>query len=302
VIDLNQVLTGIEKMLQRLIGEDIELTVQLDSSIGAVKADPGQLEQVILNLAVNARDAMPRGGRLTIETASVLLDENYADDHVEVSPGRHVMMAFSDTGVGMDKESVSRIFEPFFTTKAKGKGTGLGLSTVYGIIKQSGGHIFVYSEPGHGSTFKIYIPVHDQEVHRLDEMDSHQAPGRGTETILVVEDDDSVRRLTGQILGHFGYQVLEADSGDEALEICDRHSGPIHMLITDVVMPKISGRQVAEMVRQRLPEVKVVFISGYTDNAIAHHGVLDEGINFVSKPFSAESLARKVRQVLDRQD
>ena len=302
VLDLNAVVTEVEKLLRRLIGEDIELAAVLDLALGRVKADPGQMEQIILNLAVNARDAMPRGGRLTLKTANVTLDQAYAyaRQHVGAAPGPYVLLAVSDTGIGMDAETRSHIFEPFFTTKGAGKGTGLGLSTVYGIVKQSGGTLWVESAPGRGTTFEIYLPL-VEEVAAGGEL--HPAlpaptPG-GTETILVVEDEMSVRKLAAEFLGSNGYTVLEAQDGGEALQVCEEHRAPIHLLLTDVVMPGMSGWELAERLAGARPEMKVTYMSGYTDDAIVQHGVLEEGTAFLQKPFSLDALARTVREVLE---
>ncbi|MDQ3819185.1 MAG: response regulator [Acidobacteriota bacterium] len=299
VLNLNDTVANMDKMLQRLIGEDIHLVTILDHKLDKVKTDPGQIEQVIMNLAVNARDAMPKGGKLTIETKNVYLDEAYARRHVTVKPGAHVMLAVSDTGTGMDAEIQARIFEPFFTTKEQGKGTGLGLSMVYGIVKQSGGNIWVYSEPGHGTTFKIYLPVVEEAGDRKEL--SLDAPGiaRGTETILLGEDDEAGRVLLQDILETEGYTILEARNGSEALQMCERHKGEINLLMTDVVMPGMSGRQLVERLTEKYGDVKVLYMSGYTDNAIVHHGVLDPGVAFLQKPFTPEAVARKVREVLD---
>ncbi len=301
VLDLNSVVSGLENMLRRLIGEDVDLRTVLKPELGSVKADPGQIEQVIMNLAVNARDAMPRGGKLTIETGNVFLDEEYARRHVAVSSGQYVMLAVSDTGTGMDEETQARIFEPFFTTKELGKGTGLGLSTVYGIVKQSGGSIWVYSEPGRGTTFKVYLPLvgeGGQEYRRRDEVEEAV---RGTETVLLAEDEEVVLRLAREVLETYGYRVLEAANGGAALLICERHEEPIHLLITDVVMPEMSGRELADRLASLRPDMKVLYMSGYTDNAIVHQGVLDEEANFIQKPFAPRLLARKVREVLDEE-
>jgi len=297
VLDLNTVVSGITTMLQRLIGEDIELVFRAGSGLGRVKADPGQIEQVIANLVVNARDALPDGGHLTIETANVELGEHYARQHVGVQAGSYVMLGVSDTGTGMDRETQARIFEPFFTTKEPGKGTGLGLSTVYGIVKQSGGNIWVYSEPGTGTTFKVYLPlVHDAE----DTAELAQVrPGRGTETILVVEDEDDVRALACEVLATYGYEVLQARMPAEALLIAERHPGPVQLLLTDVVMPGMSGRMLAERLAPLRPEMKILYMSGYTDDAIVHHGTLDAGTPFIQKPFLPDALAGSVRRVLD---
>jgi PAS domain S-box-containing protein len=301
VLDLNALLRNLQKMLHRVIGEDIELVTRLADDLGRVKVDPGQIEQVIMNLAVNARDAMIEGGKLTIETANVELDEEYARRHVAVTPGRYVMLAVSDTGVGITPEVRERIFEPFFTTKKGGEGTGLGLSTVYGIVKQSGGNIWVYSEPEKGTTFKIYLPLVNEPLEEKKERVVKEASPRGNETILVVEDDEVVRKLAVRILREQGHRVLEASQGVDAFLICEEHKGPIHLLVTDVVMPKMSGRELAERITSIRQEVKVLYMSGYPDDTIAHHGILNEGTNYIQKPFTVEELARKVREVLDKQ-
>jgi PAS domain S-box-containing protein len=300
VLDLNSIVRDVDEMLLRIIGEDIELVTLLAGDLGRVKTDRGEIEQVIMNLAVNARDAMPDGGKLTIETANAELDEAFARAHVAVTPGRYVMFSVSDTGVGMTPEIKERVFEPFFTTKEKGKGTGLGLSTVYGIVKQSGGNIWVYSEPGKGSTFKIYLPRVDEPLEEVVERVVAGEFPRGTETILVVEDEDEVREVAVRILSGQGYKVLEASQGLDAFLICTEHDGPIHLLLTDVVMPKMSGRELAETLMSIRPGIKVLYMSGYTDNAIVHHGVLETGVDFIQKPFAVDALARKVRDVLDK--
>jgi len=300
VLDLNTLLKDLDKMLRRVIGEDIELITLLTEDLGRVKVDPGQIEQVVMNLVVNARDAMPSGGKLFIETANIELDEAYARAHVAVTPGRFVMISVSDTGVGMTPEVRDRVFEPFFTTKEKGKGTGLGLSTVYGIVKQSGGNIWVYSEPGQGTTLKIYLPLVDEPIEELREKVRIEEIPRGHEIILIVEDDEAVRKLAVQILEKQGYNALQAHQGDEALKICQHHKDRIHLILTDVVMPEMSGRQLVDSLKQVRQDFKVLYTSGYTDNAIAHHGVLEKGVNFIQKPFTFEGLARKVREVLDK--
>ena len=300
VLDLNAHVSDMDKMLRRMIGENIELMTLLAKDLGRTKADPGQIEQVILNLAVNARDAMLNGGKLTIETANIELDENYARFHIGVTPGHYVMLSVSDTGVGIAREVKERIFEPFFTTKEKGKGTGLGLSTVFGIIQQSGGNIWVYSEPGLGTTFKIYLPRIEEDTESLKPSAVSTKSLQGSETILLVEDEEIVRKLACTILQKNGYKVLEAPNGEEALRIVQGQNGnPIHLLVTDVVMPGISGRQLADRLERLRPGTKVLFMSGYTDDAIVHHGVLDPGIAYIQKPFTPDALASKVRDILD---
>jgi PAS domain S-box-containing protein len=300
VVDLNAVVTENLKMLTRLIGEDIDLVMAPGSDIGAVKADPGQIEQVIMNLAVNARDAMPRGGKLTIETANVTLDDNYARFHAPVQPGDYVMLAISDTGMGMDTDTQTHIFEPFFTTKGT-KGTGLGLSTVYGIIKQSGGYVWVYSEPGKGTTFKIYLPRISATGEAIEvEVPTESAhPHHGGETILLVEDEPNLRGLTEQYLRKQRYTVLEAADGASAIQVSNAYPGPIHLLLTDVIMPGMNGRELAQRISSLRSETKVLYMSGYTENAIGHNGMLDEGITLLQKPFTLPALKAKVREVLD---
>ncbi len=302
VIDLNNLLLEMDKMLHRIIGEDIELVSVLAEDLGRVQVDPGQVEQVIINLALNARDAMPRGGKLTIETAKVDLDEAYVNGHVGVKPGRYVRIAVSDTGVGMTTEVREKIFEPFFTTKEKGKGTGLGLSTVYGIVKQSGGNIWVYSEPGKGATFKVYLPQVEEPLEEEKEKArrlERELP-HGGETVLVAEDDGDVRSLVVQILKKQGYKVLDAANGEEAFTICEKHEGSIDLLVTDVVMPVMSGRELTDRLLLLHPKIKVLYMSGYTDDTVVRHGVLEEGVNFFQKPFSMEALVLKLREVLDK--
>jgi PAS domain S-box-containing protein len=298
VLDLNEVVQGSEQMLRRLLGEDIELVMRYESSFSLVRVDPGQIDQVVMNLCLNARDAMLDGGKLTIETKDVVLDEAYVSEHFDVTAGPYVMLAVSDTGVGMDQETQSRIFEPFFTTKGPGKGTGLGLSTVFGIVRQSNGHIWVYSEPGKGSSFKIYLPrAAGQEI----DLEEFVVPMTldGTETILLVEDQDEVRRVAQEILVRHGYHVIAAQNAGEALLGCERHPRTIHLLLTDVIMPQMSGRELAERLATIRPEMRVLYMSGYTDNAIVYHGILDSGLPYVQKPLVPESLARRVREVLD---
>jgi len=299
VLDLNQVVANMEKMLHRLIGEDVELVTTLASNLGHVKADPGQIEQVIVNLAVNSRDAMPKGGKLILETANVELDENHAARHEPAQPGCYVMLAVTDSGCGMDEVTMSRLFEPFFTTKEVGKGTGLGLATVYGIVKQSGGYIRAYSEVGHGTTFKVYLPKEEVVAKPVEMEDIPLYPSEGEETVLVVEDERIVRELIREILSWQGYEVLVASRGAEALEVSERQKGPIHLLITDVVMPGMTGPELARRLTARRPATKVLFMSGYTDDSILHHGVLEPGTEFLQKPFTAESLGAKVRHILD---
>ena len=298
VLDLNAVVSNLEKMLRRLIGEDVHLHTQLQSGLGRIKADPGQIEQVVMNLAVNARDAMPMGGHLTLETTNVELDEEYVRTHPTVTPGPHVMLAVSDTGVGMTAETLSRIFEPFFTTKGQGKGTGLGLSTVYGIVKQSEGSIGVYSEPDHGTVFKIYFPMVDEGFDSMETEKVNPESMSGTETILMVEDEEGVRSLVNLALLSGGYKVLKADDGEAALAICSSHEGPIHLLLTDVVMPQMSGPEVAGKVAALRPGIKVLFMSGYTDDAVVRHGVLTQEMPFIQKPFTPFALRKKIREIL----
>jgi two-component system cell cycle sensor histidine kinase/response regulator CckA len=299
ILGLNSVVANMEEMVRRLIGEHIELRTALAADLGNVRADPGQIEQVIMNLVVNARDAMPHGGNLIIETKDVMLGEGYTKQHISVRPGPYVMIAISDTGDGMDQETQAHIFEPFFTTKESGKGTGLGLSTVYGIVKQSGGNVWVYSEVGRGTTFKIYLPLVEEKAEayqskpRVDEMLF------GRETVLVAEDDERVRELVCQVLTVYGYQVLQAPDGAAALDLANRHLGKIDLLLTDVVMARMSGRELAEQLEQVRPGVPVLYMSGYTDESIVHHGVLVPETPFLQKPFAPDALARKVKQVLE---
>jgi two-component system, cell cycle sensor histidine kinase and response regulator CckA len=299
VVDLNEVVARLEKMLRRIIGEDVELVTAPQAGLGKVLADAAQMEQVIMNLAVNARDAMPGGGRLTIETLNVELDSWYAETHVGVQEGEYVMLAVSDTGKGVPPEARVRLFEPFFTTKERGKGTGLGLSTVYGIVKQSGGHIWVYSEAGHGATFKVYLPRVTEEQPVQEPVRETAALERGAETILLVEDEIGVRALVREVLRQTGYTVLEATDVDDALRICREYAGHIHLLLTDVVMPIMSGRELAERAASIRPELKVLYMSGYTDSVVLHHGVTSRDTQFLQKPFTPKTLASKVRAAID---
>jgi PAS domain S-box-containing protein len=298
MLDLNQVLLDMDKMLRRIIGEDIDLVSLPARRLGRIQADPSHLDQVIMNLVINARDAMPTGGKLTIETANVDLDAEYAREHLGTKPGPYVMLAVTDTGHGMDDATRARVFEPFFTTKETGKGTGLGLSTVFGIVQQAGGSVWVYSELGRGTTFKLYFP------HLADEAESPQpAPScrllGGTETILLVEDQERVRAVAYAILRRSGYRVIVAQSAGDALVVCEQHPGKIDLLLTDVVMPQLSGTELAKRVAQMRPETKVLYTSGYTDDSVVRHGVLDGEVAFLQKPFTPESLAGRVREVLD---
>jgi two-component system, cell cycle sensor histidine kinase and response regulator CckA len=301
VLDLNAVAADTEAMLRRVIGEDVRLATVPGPGLWPVRADPGQVEQVLLNLAVNARDAMPTGGRLTIETRNVELDDEYALAHAGAHPGPHVLLAVSDTGCGMTDEVKARIFEPFFTTKGPGRGTGLGLATVYGIVTQSGGHLGVDSEAGAGTTFRVYLPRAEGPVGEPKAGSGAPAPRRGAETVLLVEDDPAVRALNRHVLAGCGYTVVEAGDGDEAWRAAVRHAGgPIHLLVTDVVMPGQGGRALAERLLERHPGLKVLYVSGYTDDAVVRHGVLREAMNFLQKPFTPTALAHRVREVLDR--
>ena len=301
VLDLNSEVAQDKNMLFHLLGEDIELSTSLDPHLGQVKADPAQVDQMIINLCVNARDAMPRGGKLTIETANVDLDDGYAQAHHDVKPGPYVMLAVTDTGCGMTEEIRARIFEPFFTTKEKGKGTGLGLAMVHGFVKQSSGHVAVYSEPGVGTTFKIYLPRIDSVLPTQLPFHGEIPVPKGTGTILLVEDDDGVRSVACQILQSCGYKVLVAPHGEEGIRLAETHGEPIDLLISDVVMPQISGKQVAERVQTLRPDTKVLFCSGYTDDAVIRHGIIEEKTNFLQKPYSPTSLANKVQEILAKQ-
>ena len=300
ILDLNGLVENLDNFLRRLIGEDIDLRVRSSPDLWLVSADNGQLEQVVMNLAVNSRDAMPTGGKLTIETANVVLDDSYARDHLTVTPGEYVMLAVSDSGAGMNEETRARVFEPFFTTKAVSKGTGLGLSTVYGIVKQSGGSIWVYSEPGKGTTFKIYLPRAASATDAFRPVRAESGDLRGTETVLLVEDEDPVRSLAAKVLRGLGYQVLEAKLGRQALEVSLAHTGHIDLLLTDVVMPEYSGSELARKLAESRSTMRVLYMSGYTDEAIIHHGVLAASIAYLQKPFTPDVLAAKVREVLTK--
>ena len=301
VLDLNATVSDIEKMLRRLISEDIELTTLLSPNLGRVKADQGQLEQVLMNLAVNARDAMPSGGRLLIETENMVMDEKFVRRYpYPVQPGPYVSLTVTDSGIGMDAETKARAFEPFFTTKEKGKGTGLGLSTVYGVVKQSGGYIDIYSSPGAGTTFKIYLPRVEEAIKSEKTMGGTVSSFEGKETILLAEDETSLRTLTRSTLELCGYKVLEAKDGVEALEVSERHAGPIELLLTDIVMPGMGGRALAQELTRRRPEIRVVYMSGYTGQAVGAQGPVEPGSDLLPKPFTREILTRKVREALDR--
>jgi two-component system, cell cycle sensor histidine kinase and response regulator CckA len=300
VLDLNALVNGTEKMLRRLIGEDISLAATLAPALGKIKADAGQIEQVIVNLAVNARDAMPQGGKLTIETRNVELGNDYVAMHPEVKPGRYVMLAVSDTGFGMSQDTKAHIFEPFFTTKGPGKGTGLGLSTVYGVVTQCGGHLEVFTDVGQGASFKIYFPCVDENMPSRKSNPGLRVAPHGRETILLVEDEEAVRKITKLTLQSFDYNVLAAENGKDAIQLCEQYTQPIDLLITDVVMPEMGGRQVAEHLAARRPGIKILFISGYTDDAVVRHGIFTAEVAFLQKPFTPTSLATKVREVLDQ--
>jgi len=301
VIDLNSVVLDMEKLMRRLIGEDIELSTPLSPDVGHVKADQGQLEQVIMNLAVNARDAMPQGGKLTISTENMVMDQEFVRRYpYPVQPGPYICLTVTDSGIGMDAETKARAFEPFFTTKEKGKGTGLGLSTVYGVVKQSGGYIDIYSTPGKGTSFKIYLPRVDDAIKAHGPSAGPAASFEGKETILLAEDEESLRKLTRTTLESLGYLVLEANDGVEALEVSEQHDGPIHLLLTDVVMPGMGGHTLSQELTRRRPETRIVYMSGYTGQAVGSQGPIEPGSDFLSKPFTRETLARKIREALDR--
>jgi CheY-like chemotaxis protein len=299
VLDLNSVVAEAQKMLPSLIGEDVRVVVIPGPKLGRVRADPGQVEQVLMNLVINARDAMPKGGKLVLENSNAECDEAYCAMHPGAQPGSYVMLAVSDNGCGMDAETQAHIFEPFFTTKPKDKGTGLGLATVYGIVKQSGGHIWVYSELGIGTTFKVYLPRVEAKGAAAPLPPRFEEQAAVTETILLVEDEEHLRALAREFLEQRGYRVLEARNGAEALEVAGCHLGPIHMLVTDIVMPGMRGRELAEKLSASRPQMRVLFVSGYTDGSMVENGELGPGSAFLEKPFSSDALARKVRQVLN---
>jgi len=302
VISINNLVGNMERLLRRLIGEDIELVTKIDPDLGAVRADKGQIEQIIMNLAINARDAMPNGGKLIIETDDVFLDETYEQRHVEVKPGPYVMLAVSDNGLGMDATIQSHIFEPFFTTKKMGQGTGLGLATVYGIVRQSGGYIWVYSEPGQGTTFKIYLPRVEEPLESDEPKPVIVTDLKGRETVLLVEDDHALREVISRGLKKFGYKILEAANGGEALLICEKQKGPIQLLLTDVVLPQMSGRELADRLRPLREDMKVLYMSGYTENAIVNNGILKENVGFIQKPFKVNALVQKIREIIDHRE
>lgn len=299
VLDLNAIVKDMLKMLQRLIGEDIDLAWNPGADLWHIKMDPSQIDQILANLCVNSRDAITDVGKITIETKNVVFDEAYCADHAGFLPGEYVMLAVSDNGFGMDKETQNRIFEPFFTTKQPGKGTGLGLATVYGIVKQNDGFINIYSEPGTGTTFRLYLSRHVGKAYNIQKKSTAEIPYGSGESVLVVEDDVSILNLTRRILEELGYSVLAANTPEDAIRLAEEHVGKIHLLITDVVMPKMNGRDLAIRLQGLYPDLKCLFMSGYTANVIAHHGVLEEGVNFIQKPVSKKDLAAKVRDVLE---
>jgi len=299
VLDLNALVSEVTGLLRRLVGEDIELILTLEPGLSQVKADPGQMQQVLMNLAVNARDAMPEGGEILIETRNVNLDEEQAGRRTGLDPGPHVMLAASDTGSGMDPETLPRIFEPFFTTKDPGKGTGLGLATVYGIVSQSAGYIEAISHPGKGARFEIYLPAAAESAAAKQSAASPRDPLQGTETVLLVEDDRAVRRLASESLRRHGYTVLQSAGGLDAMAMAGRHPGPIHLLLTDIVMPQMNGRELSARLERTRPEMRTLFVSGYVDNVIVQQAQLAAGGAFLQQPFTGNSLTRKVREVLD---
>jgi CheY-like chemotaxis protein len=298
-LDLNGVVADIDPMFRRLIPENIQIVTSLAADLHRVKADPAQVEQVLMNLVINARDAMSQGGRLVVETSNVELDEAYARSHPEAREGPYVMLAVSDTGHGMDAETLSHVFEPFFTTKAPGKGTGLGLAMVYGIVRQSGGHIVVYSEPGRGTAFKMYLPRAEGPAVESPTPAARAEARRGTETVALLEDQEAVREAIHELRVESGYTVIDAPSPEAALESAEQHAGPVHLLITDLIMPRISGREAAARLQAVRPNVKVLYMSGYTGSTAEHYGPLEARHAFIQKPFGLETLLRKVREVLD---
>jgi nitrogen-specific signal transduction histidine kinase/ActR/RegA family two-component response regulator len=300
LLDLNTIVLNLEKLLRRLMSENIEMRTQVGKNIGAVKADPSQIEQVILNLIVNARDAMPEGGKLLVETGNVELDSTFAPDQAVV-PGIYVMLSVTDTGVGMSADTLAHIFEPFYTTKESNRGTGLGLSTVYGIVKQSGGHVSVYSEPGKGTTFKVYLPQVQDSLHLTPVAEAPDSTSsKGHETILLVEDEPAVRELTCMVLSERGYSVIEAQNAGDAVRLAKKHGAQIHLLLTDVVMPGMSGHDLAKRLTAQHPNLRVLYMSGYTYNIFAENEALEGGLSFLQKPFTPKALAQRVREALDR--
>jgi two-component system, cell cycle sensor histidine kinase and response regulator CckA len=301
VLDVNAVYRDFEKILRRLIGEDVEIVAELEADINRVRADRSQLQQILMNLAVNARDAMPNGGRIVISTGNEDIDDEFAALYDSIEAGPHVMMSVSDNGHGMDAETLKQVFEPFFTTKGRGKGTGLGLATVYGIVKQHKGSIWAESTPDVGTTFKVFLPRVDEveEVLETDEPEVHEVSGGHNETVLVVEDEEVVRSFVCDVLNDSGYDVLEAESGVEAIKLVEDENTSIDLLITDVIMPKMNGRELSQRLATSRPDLKVLFMSGYTDNVIGDHGVLGEGMNFIQKPFTMQTFTQKVRSVID---
>jgi CheY-like chemotaxis protein len=298
-VDVNEIVAELHPMLERIIGDDVQVAISLAPQSASVEADRAQIERIVLNLAANARDAMPHGGRLTIETSRVELDAEYETSHGDVNPGPHVLLAISDTGTGMSEDVRRHLFEPFFTTKSAGAGTGLGLATVFGVVKQSGGAIYVYSEEGRGTTFKIYLPEAVEDARPVATPAVEPTAQRGSETIVVVEDDESVRELVGVMLRGQGYAVLAAEDGETAARLCAEHPGGVDLLLTDVVMPELNGRVLADRLGTMFPSLRVLFMSGYSDEAVVRHGMIRPNTAFIEKPFSESGLARKVREVLD---
>ena len=299
VISLNTIIKDFLKIFAKIVGEDIVFTTYLSPESCTVEADPGQIEQILMNLIINAKDAMPNGGEIIIETAVVQLDESYIEKHMEVKPGQYVLLSISDTGEGMDEDVKSKIFDPFFTTKEQGKGTGLGLATVYGIVKQHGGYIYVYSEKNKGTTFKIYLPACHENVEETERKYFTGALLQGNHTILIVDDNPSIRELIVETLKPLGYHCLQAASGKEAIDLLQKYKGEVHLLLTDVVMPHMNGKELAETIKKERPDIKVIFMSGYTENIITHHGVLDKGINYISKPITPVALTQKIKSALN---